>query len=111
MFEFITQYKEKVIGISNSLPKLARLFYAVGLADAYVLMVRTFMERAIGHPEVSRTPAMLDAMLEHFQTYPLAHINIDKNQIFDTEFVGTLSHLEAWQQAGYPLARSEEDYG
>lgn len=110
MFDFISQYKTKVISLSEHTPALVRFFYAIGLVDSYVYMVRTFLERAASHPEVVRTPAMFDAMLEHFQTYPLEHISVTENRIFNEDFVGTLHHLEAWQQAGYPLERSEDDH-
>ncbi len=110
MFEFIGQYKNRVLALSIVLPAIGRYFHALALAESYITMVRTFMERAVSHPEIIRTPAMLDVLLEHFQTYPLEHIDLSKEHIFNEEFVGTRSHLEAWQEAGYSMDRSDEDY-
>lgn len=110
MFEFIEQYRNKLHLIIFDLPALGRYFHALALANAYVGMVDLFVQRATSHPEVARVPALLDIMLEHFQTYALEHINIETDQIFNRNFVGTLEHLEAWQDAGYEIDRDDDNY-
>lgn len=99
-----------MVGLLGDTPKISRFFLALALAESYVAMIKLMVERASTHPEVTRVPGMLDVLLEHFQTYPLDHINVDKQQIFNKRFVGTIQHLEAWQQAGYPLERGDADY-
>lgn len=108
--DFLRSYTAHVTALDNDIYRIVRFYYGLAHAQAYVHMVRVLTERAPGHPEIMRVPELLDILLEHFQTFPLEHIDIQRNQIFDENFVGTIVELEAWQQAGYPLERSYDDY-
>lgn len=110
MFDFVTRYKNKLLQMRNDVDFTAKYFYSLALVRAYADMVELFASRIKGHPEVARVPELASIMMEHFQTYPSQHIDIYKDQIFNREFVGTISTLKDWQQAGYPLDRSPDNY-
>lgn len=110
MFEFIGAYKTRVERLKNILPGLAAYFRAMALVEAYVFMTSEFKRRAQRHQEIARIPEYLELMNEHFDLYAREHINLEKEQIWNADFVGTIQHLEAWQQAGYPLNRTKENH-
>jgi len=87
-----------------------RFFHALALAQAYDRMIQEIEQRTRGHPEVARVPELVQIMIDHFKLYASEHISIERNEIFNPDFVGTIATLEEWQQAGYPLERTAENY-
>lgn len=110
MLDFISEEKKRLEILGEIEEPVINYFHALALLLAYVNMITIFFEKAQGHPEVRRVPEILSTIFEHFQEYVLAHINVRKDQIFNRGFVGTIGELSEWQQAGYPLDRSEDTY-
>jgi len=108
--EFISEKRKKLEILQEVVENVLIYFHALALLQAYVNMIALLEQKTRGHPEVRRVPALVTALIEHFQQYPLEHINIQKDQIFNRGFIGTIGELLEWQQAGYPLIRNDDDY-
>lgn len=110
MLDFISEEKKRLELLGEIEEPVINYFHALALLLAYTNMIAIFFEKIRGHPEVRRVPELMSAIFEHFQEYVLAHVNIERDQIFNRGFVGTIGELLEWQQAGYPLNRTNDTY-
>lgn len=110
MFSFISNQKKKLQTLRGNVQKASRFFHALALAQAYGRMLQEIEQRTRGHPEVARVPELVQILIDHFKLYANEHISIERNEIFNPDFLETLAALDDWQEAGYPMSRSDEDY-
>jgi hypothetical protein len=81
--------------------------------SAYQKMIE-YVKEAKDNPglsiEVLFAPELLDDFVEHLEIYLNRHINIDLGRLVDEDLLGEKTSYEDWQEAGYPLVRTTNNY-